>query len=82
MQFFHKPFYHFGLANVLTVVFRKLACIVEEGPCVGYLTCHQLDDNIHWLYVFEVVGEVSAYSERRLTIVSGILLYAYGLVGV
>ena len=63
MDGIHESLDDFRLTRVFPFVFRQLAGIVVEPPRLRNLGSHQLDDDVHRLDAFEVVGEVRTDTE-------------------
>ena len=63
VQSLHKSADDFWLSGVFSEVFGELTCIIIVGPTLCYFRCNKFNDNIHWLNTFEIIGEMSTYSE-------------------
>ena len=58
MYSFHKSFYNLRLTCMFSLIFRNLTSIIIEWPRLRYLYGNQLYHNVHWLYMWEIIGKV------------------------
>ena len=63
VQSLHKTADDFRLSGVFSKVFGELTCVIIVGPTLCYFRCNKFNDNIHWLNTFEIISEMSTYSE-------------------
>ena len=63
MYSLHETLDNLWFTRVFTFIFRYLAGVIIVWPQLCYLNCYELNNDVHRLNMWEVIGEVSAYSE-------------------
>ena len=70
----HKTLDYLRLTRMLALILRYLAGVIIVWPQLSYLNSNELNNDVHGLYMWEVIGEVSAYPECRFYLSFGVAL--------